>query len=259
MALWDKDRKTWLHGIIALLLGFIVLWISLSMPGLHHRLVDGVNGVLYFWEKPAMELRAIISLSSNWVLERASLHERVEQLELKNQALREALQLASVVSQEPRMSYVNALVTLRYAGDWWTEIRVDKGSAHGIELGAAVTSDGCLVGRVTRAGDNYAWVELITSSTFLIAAAVDETRDLGIVNGDGRGNLRLLYIPESGRVKRGMSISTSLMSDLIPPGVPIGTVLAEEEPREGFFPLRIQAGAHLTQLYSVQIFVGRKK
>lgn len=259
MSLWDKERKPWLHGIISVLLGFFILWTMLAAPKMHHFFVDSVNNVLYFIETPATTLRNIVRFSSNWVLERATLEERVEQLELKNQSLTEALQLASIKEQKHSAAYVSARVTLRYPEEWWSEVRVDKGAAAGVAEGAAATSDGHLVGRVTRVGDSYAWVELITSASFMIAAAVDETRDLGIVNGDGRGNLMLLYVPAERGVKRGMRISTSLMSDQIPPGIPIGEIIAEDAPKEGFLPMRIQAGAHLTQLYSVQIFVGRNR
>lgn len=258
MALWDKERRPWLHGILSVLLGCFILWTMLSVPRLHYFFVDRVNSALYFVEKPFMELRGIVSYSSNWVLERATLQERVGQLEMRNQVLAETLQTASVTVPESRESFVTGRVTLRYAAQWWTELRVDKGADAGIAEGAAVTLDGYLVGSVTRVGDNYSWVELITSASFVMAAAVDETRDLGVINGDGQGNLRLLYIPEERGIKRGMKISSSLMSDQIPPGIPIGTIIAEEEPKEGFLPMRIQAGAHLTQLYSVQIFTRRK-
>lgn len=259
MALWDKERKPWLHGIFSIFLGLLVLWATLSVPRLQNFFVDSVNSALYFMEKPAMEMRNIVSFSSNWVLERASLNDRVSRLELENRALAEAMLRAGIEVPQPREAFISARVTLRYADEWWTQMRVDKGTKDGVREGAAVTSDGYLVGRVVRAGDNFAWVELITSASFLIAAAVDETRNLGVLGGDGRGNLRILYIPEGHGVQRGMSISTSLMSDKIPPGIPIGTILAEEEPKEGFVPMRIQAGAHLTQLYSVLIFTGAKK
>lgn len=259
MSLWDKERRTWLHGIIASLLGLLILWVMLAFPALHHFSVDSVNNVLGFLEKPAVDLRAVISFGSDWVLESATLQERVGQLELENQALLETLQRSSVGELPVMGSFVRARVTLRYAEEWWSELRVDKGTEDGVAEGAAVVSGGCLVGRVSRVGGNYAWVELITSTSFMVAAAVNETRDLGIVNGDGRGNLRLLYIPEERGVKRGMSISTSLMSDQIPPGITIGTIIAAEEAKAGFLPMRVQAGAHLTQLYMVQVFTGRKQ
>lgn len=259
MALWDKERKPWLHGVFSVFLGLFVLWVMLSAPRVQIFFVDSVNSALYFMEKPAMEMRNIVRIGSNWVLERASLHERVDQLELKNMALTEAMNRAGIEVPEARGGFIAALVTLRYSDEWWSQMRVDKGTRDGVTEGAAVTSDGYLVGRVMRVGDNHAWVELITSASFLVAAAVEETRDLGVLGGDGRGNLRILYIPEGRGVGRGMGISTSLMSDRIPPGIPIGTILAEEEPKEGFLPMRVQAGAHLTQLYSVLVFTGAKK
>ncbi|MDL2297946.1 rod shape-determining protein MreC [Synergistaceae bacterium OttesenSCG-928-D05] len=258
MALWDKEQKPWLHGAITVLLGFFILWIMILTPRLHFFLVDGVNTLLYYPEKPSMQLRNVVKYSSNWVLERATLNERVDQLELKNQALLEALQRAQVPVPEPKETFTPAQVTLRYAEAWWREIRVDKGARHGVVEGAAVTSDGHLAGRVSRVGDNYCWVELITSASFLMASAVDETRDLGVVNGDDMGNLQLLFIPEDRELKRGMTVSTSLMSELIPPGIPIGSILATEGTKDGFLQIRLSAGAHLTQLYSVEIFTGRR-
>ncbi len=256
MALWDKEQKPWLHGTITVLLGFFILWVMVLMPKLHFVLVDGVNTLLYYPERPAMQLRNIVKYSSNWVLKRATLNERVEDLERRNQSLAEELQRKSIPIPAPKENFITGQVTLRYAEDWWREIRVDKGSKQGVREGAAVTSDGYLVGRVTRVGDSYCWVELITSASFLMASAVEETRDLGVVNGDDRGSLHLLYIPEDRELKRGMSISTSLMSEQIPPGLPIGTVFAIEEAKEGFVSIRLSAGAHLTQLYAVEIFTG---
>ena len=258
MALWDKEQRPWLHGAIAVLLGFFILWVMILAPSLHYFLVDGVNTFLYYPEKPSMQLRNVVKYSSNWVLERATLHERVDELETKNQALAEALQRANVAQPQARQAFVTGQVTLRYAEEWWREVRVDRGRNDGVTEGAAVTSDGYLAGRVTRVGDNYCWVELITSSSFLMACAVDETRDLGVVNGDDKGNLNLLYIPEDRDLKRGMSVSTSLMSEQIPPGIPIGSVIAAEESKDGFVKIRLSAGAHLTQLYSVEIFTGRR-
>lgn len=259
MNLLEREGKIWLHGILSAIIGLFVLWIMLLAPSLHMFLVDKANKALFWVEKPALELRTVVRISSNWILERASLHERAYQLELENQALKAALVKAGIKEPQEREAYLAADVTLRYADDWWSEMRVDKGAKDGVVEGAAVISDGYLIGRVTNVGDKYAWIELITSPTFVIAAAVDETRDLGILGGDGKGNLRLLYVPQERGVKRGMKISTSLMSDKIPPGIPIGDIFAAEEPKEGFLPMRVQAGAHLTQIYNVHIYKGRNR
>ncbi|MDO5115930.1 MAG: rod shape-determining protein MreC [Synergistaceae bacterium] len=257
MPFLGKEQRPWLGGAISVLAGTGILFFMIYMPAARHFAVESVNAVLSYPEKPALYVRNLVQLSGNWVLERASLNERVEQLELRSQSLAEALQRAGVREPAQRESYVRAVVTLRYPQDWWQEFRIDKGSRDGVAENAAVTSEGYLVGRVARVGESYAWVELITSSSFLLAVAVDQTRDLGVVNGDDFGHLKLLYIPEERGLKRGMTISTSLMSDMIPPGLPIGTIIDIDENREGYREMRLSAGAHLTQLYNVEVFTGK--
>ncbi len=259
MNILDRELKPWLHGAVSVLLGFCVLWAMITFPELHFTLVDGVNNALYHPEKPAMELRNIVKYSSNWVLERSSLQEKVTRLELANRVMSEELQKAGIKVSPLKEGKITAKITLRYPDDWWQGFRIDKGSRDGIKEGAAATSEGFLIGRVTRVAPNYSWVHMITSSSFLIAAAVDETRDLGVINGDDKGNLTLLYVPEERGLKVGMGVSTSLMGRHVPPGIPIGRIIGAKESKDGFRPVMIQAGAHLTQLYSVEVYTGEEK
>lgn len=249
-----------MHGLISVLLGLFFILNSIASKDTCYFGVDTVNSILAYPERPALKLRDAVKYGSNWLLERKSLKARVIALELRNRELAEALQRKNIPFSPARLSYVSARVTLRYPDAWWQEVRVDKGAKDYVERGSAVTSEGYLVGRVSRVGNDFAWVELITSSTFMTAATIDETRDIGVVNGDDKGNLTLLYIPEERKPKKYMKISTSLMSENIPPGIPIGLTMDEKPAKEGFTSIAIQSGAHLTQLYSVEIFIaGGKK
>ena len=51
-----------------------------------------------------------------------------------------------------------------------------------------------------------------------------------------------------------MRISTALIGDYLPPGIPIGKIWGDGEARGGFLPRKVASGAHLTQLYGVQIY-----
>ncbi|MEG1602479.1 MAG: rod shape-determining protein MreC [Cloacibacillus sp.] len=257
MRLLVRGVRPGVSGFISVIAGMAILFFMTAAPSVKYAAIEVVNAALTYPEKPVLYVRNIVKISGNWVLERASLQERVAKLELKNQAFAEALQKAGIAKPAPKVSYIRAVVTLRYPQDWWQEFRIDKGAKDGVLEKAAVTSEGYFVGRVTRVGDNYAWVELITSASFLLAAAVDQTRDLGVVNGDDFGRLKLLYVPEERQLKKGMTISTSLMSDLIPPGLPIGTIIGAEDNKEGYTEMRLSAGAHLTQLYNVEVFTGK--
>lgn len=257
MRFLGREARPWLAGAASVVAGTAAMIVMLYAPALRHAAVECVNIALAYPEKPALYLRSVVQFGGDWVLERATLNERVRRLELERQALAEALQRAGAVQAPPHESYVRAIVTLRYPQDWWQEFRIDKGRRDGVTENAAVTSDGYFVGRVTRAGADYAWVELVTASSFLVAAVVDQTRDLGVVNGDGAGRLNLLYIPEERRLSRGMTVSTSLMNDLIPPGLPIGTIIGVDGDKEGYTELKLSAGAHLTQLYNVEVFIAK--
>ena len=150
-----REARPWFGGVISVVAGAAVLLVMLSAPSLKYAAVECVNTALAYPEKPALYIRNIVKLSGNWVLERATLNERVERLELERQALAEALQRAGAVPAAPRESYVRAVVTLRYPQDWWQEFRIDKGTRDGVAENAAVTSEGYFVGRVVRAGGYF--------------------------------------------------------------------------------------------------------
>jgi len=244
-----------INTLLAVFCGLLLLWFSTAYPFLSKRLVDLTGDVLSLPEKPALELRMIVQAASNWVLERKNLQDRNKELELENLALRRALQSAAAPIPETTSELLGARVTLRYPNAWWKEVRVDKGARHGVRLGAPVVSDGFLIGVVSSVRDDYAWIELITSASFLLAAAVDDTWDLGVVEGDDRGNIWLQYTPQEKKFERGMIVSTALVGDYLPPGIPIGKIWGPGEGRDGFLPWRIASGAHLTQLYNVQILL----
>lgn len=253
----NRNTKTALCGVVSVMLGVAVFLLMSILPTVRYSLIDGVNSLLSYPEMPMRAAREAVKYSSNWVLERQSLTERVAKLEAENQKMTVMLMKAGTDKiGEAKADIIPAKVTLRYPEDWWGEIRIDKGTAHGVTAGASVTSDGYLIGRVSRVGNNFAWVELVTSSSFLIAATVDETRDLGVIAGDNKGNLSMLYIPEAREIKNGMTVTTALVGEHMPPGLRIGTVIGKDQPKEGYVPYKIRAGAHMTQLYNVEIFIG---
>lgn len=251
----SKLNPVLVNALLALCCGLLLMWTAFAFPQFAQRMVDATGAVLYYPEKPALELRAIVQAASNWVMERKSLQDRNRELEVENLALRTLLQHTMVEKPVSERRLLGARVTLRYPDAWWKEIRVDKGTKQGVRIGAPALSEGNMIGKVVRVGEDYSWVELVTSASFLLAAVVDETWDLGVINGDDMGNIWLLYTPPEKLFERGMIVSTALVGDYLPPGIPIGKIWGTGEARDGFVPLSIASGAHLTQLYNVQILL----
>ena len=249
----NKLNPILVNVMLALTCSLLLLWAHSAYPSLIGALVDKVGNILSYPEHPAQEIRNVVHSAHNWMIERRSLQERNTELEVENLALRTSLQRLGVPAPAATQTLIGARVTLRYPDAWWKEVRVDRGTKDGINLGAPALAEGFLIGRVVRVGADYAWIELVTSTSFLLAAVVNETWDLGVVNGDDSGGVWLLYMPPEKIFQEGLLVSTALVGDYLPPGIPIGRILGAGDPRDGFTPQRIASGAALTQLYNVQI------
>jgi len=249
----SKLNPILVSSLVAVFCGLMMMWFSHTFPEPTRILADKVNSVLYYPETPARELRTLVQLLDNRIKERRGLQERARVLEQENAALRIALQRSGASNPISVPGFIGASVTLRYADSWWKEIRVNRGSEHGVIVGAPAMSDDFMVGRVSRVGDDFAWIELVTSSTFLLAAVVVDTWDLGVINGDDKGNIWLMYLPPEKEFDEGMLVSTALVGDYLPPGIPLGMIGGPGETRDGLTPFRVASGARLSQLYNVQI------
>lgn len=118
---------------------------------------------------------------------------------------------------------------------WYRTITVDKGSDAGVKLLDPVVAPGGLVGNVTRLNPTTSVVSLITSSSFSVAAMVENDDGAkGLIQpkvGDP-SILELDYLPPSANVSNNQLVVTSGIQDphtptiesYAPPGIPIGTV-----------------------------------
>ena len=52
-----------------------------------------------------------------------------------------------------------------------------------------------------------------------------------------------------------MRLATALVGEAVPPGIPVGRVWSPGRASGGFQPYRVVLGAHLTQLYTLEILV----
>ena len=68
MQIANRELKPWYHGAVAFILGVVVLLLMFAFPKGQLFFVDAVNTVLYYPERPVMELRNVIKLSGNWIL-----------------------------------------------------------------------------------------------------------------------------------------------------------------------------------------------
>lgn len=81
--------------------------------------------------------------------------------------------------------FETATVTERSVTNWTSSLTLDKGSAHGVEVGDCVIDGaGALVGRVSKVGYNWSTVLTVVDTDASLGARVYRTQDIGIAAGD---------------------------------------------------------------------------
>ncbi len=155
----------------------------------------------------------------------ATLQERQAQVE-ETQRLREILKL----TREMPLQTVAASVIARDGMPWFRTVTLDKGSADGVTLDAAVLSATGVVGRVVALGPHAAKVQLLLDRESGVGARIERTRVTGVVVGQvsysdlGTFELLMRYVPVTAEVAVGDVVVTSGQDRLFPRGLMVGRV-----------------------------------
>ena len=247
--------REWIHGLVALTFGLFLLGVSPAV-GFFKNTADMIGNVLRLPEYPVVVFRELLHELYFWSRDKNELTRQLVVLKDENAKLRIANSAlaAEQLKTELDARMEDARVTLREPHSWWNECRIDKGIDNGITVGLPVFQNGFLVGRVGSVSTVSSWVELLTSSASLIPVVIEETRELGVVVGDSNGSVLLTYIPEGRGIEKGMKVSTALVSELLPPGMPIGMIEEEAATTEnGYVSYKIKPGASFSLLYTVSL------
>lgn len=171
---------------------------------------------------------------------------RAERLERQNQKLREKLrasgldrdrsaQLQRLLGTAGMGGYKILAAQVISAGQGFEDtVTIDVGSGDGIKPDMTVMSAAGLVGRVTRVGPATATVLLATDQTSSVGSRLEDSKEIGIVQGLGRRGLgghgetplRFQLLDAAAPIRVGQRIVTLGSQGQRPyvPGVPIGAV-----------------------------------
>ena len=241
------------HIIIALILGLFLLGGGANL-GISKSAVDLLGAVLSVPEYPAEFLRGVFLSWSEWVNNKDSVFVKLKLLQEENIKLKalNAELLKDKIDAGLDAALREARVTLRAPSSWWNEIRIDRGGRDDITEGLPVFNNGFLIGRISSVSLMSSWAELLTSPSLMLPVVIEETRELGIIEGDGAGRILLQYIPVGRGIKPGMSVSTALIGEDVPSGLPIGKIAEELAPTpDGYAVYRVEPGADLSKFYTV--------
>jgi rod shape-determining protein MreC len=179
----------------------------------------------------------------------------VARLRESERELQQVRQLVGVRGDTGEDRFVEADVFAREPSNSQDRIAINKGRSDGVRKDMIVlTSQGSLIGIVTNALDDVAWVTLITDPSSAISARIQESRVEGVVVGAADGTLEMEFVDETADVKEGDVVITSAIGGRVPPGEVIGQVVeVERTAQELFQSVRVQPLADLSRLESVLV------
>lgn len=148
------------------------------------------------------------------------LEQRLVELESQNRQLQELL---GYVEKKPSQGTV-APVIGRSADHWWQQVILGRGKQDGIQVGAIVSGEGGIVGRVVQVTPNTSRVLLISDPTSQLGVTVSRSRNMGYIRGQAANRVIMEFFDKVPDVRPGDVVSTSSYSQLFPAGLPVGIV-----------------------------------
>ena len=147
-------------------------------------------------------------------------------LKKDNIRLREALSLQDTSNE----ANISAAVISRKTGSWWRQLILNKGSKDGVAIGSAVIGPGGLLGRINNTTLLTSSVTLLTAPESKVGVWVDRIQISGLMIGLGTDYPSLILFSKNADIKIGDFVSSSPVSTLLPPNIPIGIVQSVNKP-----------------------------
>lgn len=156
-------------------------------------------------------------------LENEDLRNQIAGLQQDAQRVKELESLLQITEGGADETRVVANIVHRASTPFQQEVSIDRGSSAGIQVGMVVlSSQGSLMGTVTKVTSETSFVRLITDTRSKVRAEVAGTAADGIVRGTpDRG---LILELAQGDIKVGDAVVTAGLGGNYPKGIPIGLV-----------------------------------
>ena len=176
--------------------------------------------------------------------ENVILREQIGRLEVENKRLQLAgeenrllTELLYIRQRYEELPTMGARVIGHDPIGWYFSFNIDRGSNDGLARDMAVLGPGGLVGIIQQVFPTYSRVTAIIDDRFAVPVQTVRTEDQGVIRGDStlmqRGLVRMDHIRADAHIMVGDEVITSVISDIFPPGIRVGTVVDIQPTADG--------------------------
>lgn len=156
-----------------------------------------------------------------------------EEIRRLQTALEQQREVADVqnLSLPPKYRAVVGSVTNRDPTQGGNRLRINIGQADGLAIGQPVLANRCLLGRVFEVSDHSATVLTIRDANCRVSVEVADRGLYGILSGEPEsqwlidGTCMIEYLPRDTAFRKGERVVTSELGQVVPPGIPVGTLV----------------------------------
>ena len=152
------------------------------------------------------------------------------------------------VQVDPSIGYVTGRVVGDSGGPFVETLIANVGSNQGVESGQAVIDSDGLIGRIVATGPEASRILLLTDLNSRVPVVVEPSQIRAVLAGDNSFWPRLEFLPAIAPISVGDRVVTSGDGGLLPPGLPIGTLV---EADDGF--LRVQTFSDRSRLDMIRV------
>ncbi|HEX3809763.1 MAG TPA: rod shape-determining protein MreC [Rhizomicrobium sp.] len=240
--IWKLGRRggTQLPLVIVAVLAVVLILLGKAQSSIFDRARASVTD----WMAPALQsIRQPVQGMQSWVGsigEVFTVYQQNLKLKQENARLRQwqnaALVLESRVKRyqlllnavpDPKLSYRLAHVIGRASKPFLETMILDAGKSQGVKPGQAVVDPGGMIGRVFLAGDRTSWVILLTDLNSRIPVMIEPEHAHAIMAGDNTLAPTIDTLSQGAQIKAGDQVVTSGDGGLLPPGLPVGTIVTQ--------------------------------
>jgi len=265
----------WLATVVSVSLISIVLSEQRALDSLDNLSLMAVSPLatgLDDLSDPFAELFEGVVDRGDLVRENQRLKQEVERLQAQlaqqegaEQRVRELEEALGVQQSRPQEQLLVASVIAQETSGLKRAIAIDRGTTDGVDEGMVVLSgDGSLVGTVSQAFTDFAWVRLLTDPDSTVNAQVESgsggsSLRRGVAGGDLRRGLVLDMLPSDAQVKQGGLVTTSGLGGNYPQSLLIGEVESvEERPQAPFKKATVAPAVDPSSLETVLVLLSFK-
>ncbi|OGW70014.1 MAG: rod shape-determining protein MreC [Omnitrophica bacterium GWA2_50_21] len=155
----------------------------------------------------------------------------LRETEKENERLRSLLDFKKVTPNRTIACEIIAR-NVTHMNNW---LVLDKGARDGLKKDMPVVNQQGLVGKVAGVSRHTARVILLTDVESRVSGIIQNSRDTGLIYGDGTPLLKMKFLDLASSIKMGDTVLSSGLGSVYPKGIPIGIVHSVGKEKSGLY------------------------